>query len=100
MGTITKKDLIREIHKDEKICDKTVRKVLESFFKRVVWHNYSGDRVEIRNFGVFSAVLRKQKIGRNPKKSKDAIIIPERYRLKFSAGTNVNKLFENKSVNG
>lgn len=100
MKTITKKDLIKEIHKKEEISPLIVRRVLESFFKSTIKHIHDGKRIEIRNFGIFAPVLRKSKIGRNPMKANHPIIIPARYMIKFTPGQKVKKLFNEKKVEG
>ncbi len=46
-------------------------------------------RLEIRDFGVFRAKVRKPRIGRNPKKSEDEYPIPERRVVTFKMGKEV-----------
>lgn len=94
MKSITKKQLIYEIHEKENIPPRTVRIIFESFLELVSSHITTGGRIEIRDFGVFERVLRKQKIGRNPKKAKVPIIIPERYAIKFTPGKKMKNLLE------
>lgn len=46
-----------------------------------------GQRIELRNFGVFEVVLRKPKIGRNPQKPQAGqYLIPERRAVRFRMG--------------
>lgn len=93
-GSITKKRLISEIYEKEKIHPRKIRIVLEAFLELVSSHVTAGDRLEFRDFGVFERVLRKPKIGRNPKKAEVPIPIPERYVVKFTPGKKMKHLLE------
>ena len=45
-----------------------------------------GDKVELRNFGVFDVKIRKARVGRNPNKPETDVPIPARAMVKFKAG--------------
>jgi nucleoid DNA-binding protein len=45
-----------------------------------------GDKVELRNFGVFEIKVRKARVGRNPNAPSTDVPIPERTIVKFKAG--------------
>ena len=45
-----------------------------------------GDKVELRNFGVFEVKIRKSRIGRNPNSPEDDVPIPPRAVVKFKPG--------------
>jgi len=45
-----------------------------------------GDKVELRNFGVFEIKIRKARVGRNPNKPEADVAIPARATVKFKAG--------------
>jgi nucleoid DNA-binding protein len=45
-----------------------------------------GDKVELRNFGVFEVKVRKARIGRNPNVPATDVPIPQRSVVKFKAG--------------
>ena len=45
-----------------------------------------GRNVELRNFGVFEVQIRKPRVGRNPTKPADDVVIPKRAIVKFKAG--------------
>jgi nucleoid DNA-binding protein len=45
-----------------------------------------GDKVELRNFGVFDVKIRKARIGRNPNRPETDVPIPARSMVKFKAG--------------
>jgi nucleoid DNA-binding protein len=45
-----------------------------------------GQNVELRNFGVFEVRLTKARVGRNPNKPENDVVIPARATVKFKAG--------------
>ncbi|MFA6715291.1 MAG: HU family DNA-binding protein, partial [Victivallaceae bacterium] len=46
----------------------------------------AGKTVELRNFGVFEVVVRKSRVGRNPRSPENEVIIPDTAVVKFKAG--------------
>lgn len=86
MATITKKKVIERISRQTGIHPAEVRMVIQSFLDGISEDLINGDRVEFRDFGVFEVVIRKTKIGRNPKKAKIPVIIPQRKQAKFTPG--------------
>ena len=94
MVTKTKKELITKIAHQTKQHPNDVRAVVQCFLDGITDCLSSGDRLEFRDFGVFEVVIRKQKIGRNPKNAKVPIIIPERPAVKFTPGKKMKALLE------
>jgi len=94
MATITKKQLIQEISQARGIHPNEVRNVLQSFLDMMTDYLAKGDRLEFRDFGVFEIVVRKQKIGRNPKNAAVPIVIPARPAVKFTPGKKMKKTIE------
>lgn len=45
-----------------------------------------GDKVELRNFGVFEVRIRKARVGRNPNMPETDVPIPARAVVKFKSG--------------
>ncbi|MGM0440149.1 MAG: HU family DNA-binding protein [Chlamydiota bacterium] len=97
MGTVTKKKLINAISNENNINPADVRKVIQSFLDKMTESLSEGDRLEFRDFGVFEVVLRKRKIGRNPKNAAVPIEIPERQAVKFTPGKKMRQLIEDDS---
>ena len=60
------------------VMQKTLDLISESLAK--------GDKVELRNFGVFDVKIRKARVGRNPNKPETDVPIPARAMVKFKAG--------------
>ena len=50
-----------------------------------------GDKVELRNFGVFEVKIRKARIGRNPNAPATDVPIPQRSVVKFKPGKEMRK---------
>src|ERR1700690_4478049 len=93
-GTMTKKKLIQSISQDKGIHPNDVRHVIQAFLDKMTDCLTDGSRLEFRDFGVFEVVRRKQKIGRNPKKAEQPIIIPARQAVKFTPGKKMRKRIE------
>ncbi len=94
-STMTKKKLIHSISQEKGIHPNDVRHVIQSFLDKMTDCLSEGDRLEFRDFGVFEVVERKQKIGRNPKKAAEPIVIPARNAVKFTPGKKMRKRIEN-----
>jgi nucleoid DNA-binding protein len=93
-GTMTKKKLINAISQEKEVNPNDVRQVIQSFLEKMTSCLASGERLEFRDFGVFEVVVRKQKIGRNPKNASVPIVIPARYAVKFTPGKKMRRLIE------
>lgn len=93
-STMTKKKLINSISTDKSIHPNDVRHVIQAFLDKMTECLSDGSRLEFRDFGVFEVVERKQKIGRNPKKAAEPIVIPARLAVKFTPGKKMRKLIE------
>ncbi|MCY3973931.1 MAG: HU family DNA-binding protein [Simkaniaceae bacterium] len=94
MGTVTKKKVILDIARRKGMHPTEVRMVLQAFLDCVIDSLSEGDRLEFRDFGVFEVVVRKQKVGRNPKNAGVPIVIPERKAVKFTPGKKMKHLIE------
>lgn len=93
-STTTKKKLINAISQEKRIHPNDVRHVIQAFLDKMTDSLTKGDRLEFRDFGVFEVVERKQKIGRNPKKADEPIVIPARNAVKFTPGKKMRELVE------
>ena len=94
MSTITKKRLIQVISQSQGVHPNEVRNIIQAFLDAVTDTLAKGDRLEFRDFGIFEIVVRKQKIGRNPKNAGVPIVIPARSAVKFTPGKKMKKLIE------
>jgi nucleoid DNA-binding protein len=94
MATRTKKQLITKIASKTNHHPDEVRVIVQAFLDSITDSLSEGNRLEFRDFGVFEVVVRKQKVGRNPKNASVAIVIPERSAVKFTAGKKMRQVVE------
>ena len=78
---------------------KDIEKILEIIFLEISKALCRGENIEIRGFGIFKTILRKARIGRNPKNSK-LVQILEKKAIKWKMSkTFFNRLNKNFSEN-
>lgn len=95
MANLTKREIVLEIYRksgfpQKQIVD-TVQQTLDIIQKALA----DGRNVELRNFGVLEVQLRKQRIGRNPNKPTDTVVIPQRAVVKFKSGKILKQQLQN-----
>lgn len=83
---MTKRDLVMRISKETGMIQKDVATVLQKTLDYIIESLARGENVEFRNFGVFEVQERKSRIGRNPNKPDNVVIIPNRKVVKFKMG--------------
>ena len=83
---MSKEKLIALISQEKEIHPNDVRHVIQAFLDKATEYLAEGYRLEFRDFGIFEVVERKEKIGRNPKKPDEQIIIPPRRVAKWTPG--------------
>jgi len=86
MANLTKRDLVMQISKGTGITQQEVFKVVQLTLDLVTGALANGRDVELRNFGVFEVRLTKSRIGRNPHKPENDVVIPARATVKFKSG--------------
>ena len=86
MGTtLTKNDIVRTLaEKNEEEIAQT-RRIVQGTLDMIIEALLKGDKVELRNFGVFEVIDRKGRVARNPR-SRQEVFIPERKVVKFKPG--------------
>ena len=70
---------------------KDLEKIIEIIFFEVSEALCRGENVEIRGFGIFKTILRKARIGRNPKNS-EPVQIPEKKAIKWKMSKKLYRL--------
>ena len=83
---MTKRDLVVRISKENGWKQPEVLKIVQLTFDLISEALSNGKKVELRDFGVFKIVLRKARIGRNPKEAATDLRIPPRAVVKFKSG--------------
>ena len=84
--TLTKRDLVLRICEDTDLVQQHVFDIVQRTFDHIIKALAKGEKVELRNFGIFEVRVRKARIGRNPSAPGTDVPIPERYVVKFKAG--------------
>ena len=82
---MTRKDLTREIAKDIGLSQVLVRDVLDGVLDGICNSLARRERVELRNFGIFTTRAMKKRVVRNPK-TKKKILIPAMNVVRFKSG--------------
>lgn len=84
--TLTKRDLVIRISSETGLVQREVFDVIQKMLDHISECLANGDKVELRNFGVFEVKTRKARVGRNPKSPDTDVPIPARSVVKFKAG--------------
>ncbi len=83
---MTKRDLVVRISKETDLVQQAVLAIVQKVFDYITEALANGNKVELRNFGVFEIKIRKARVGRNPKAPDADVQIPPRAVVKFKAG--------------
>lgn len=86
MATITKRDLVIQISNETGLTQQQVFDVIQHTVENITRSLAQNDEVVLRNFGAFSVKKTRAKVGRNPNRPKDEVVIPERAVVKFKPG--------------
>lgn len=84
--TLTKRDLVIRISEETGLIQQQVLTVVQKTLDYIAEALARGDKVELRNFGVFEVKVRKARVGRNPNAPATDVPIPERSVVKFKPG--------------
>jgi nucleoid DNA-binding protein len=84
--TLTKRDLVTRISNETGLVQQQVLDVVQKTLDYIAEALSKGDKVELRNFGVFEVKIRKARVGRNPNAPATDVPIPERCVVKFKPG--------------
>jgi len=84
--TLTKRDLVIRISNETGLVQQQVLDVVQKTLDYIGEALSKGDKVELRNFGVFEVKVRKARVGRNPNSPETDVPIPARATVKFKAG--------------
>ncbi len=82
---MTKKDIVVKIADDTGLKQADVRLVVQKTFDVILEALVMGDKVELRNFGVFKVKERKPRVGRNPRTG-EVVPVPPRRSVVFKPG--------------
>ncbi len=87
---MTKKDIVIKITDQTGIKQVDVKKVVQKTFDTIVDSLAKGEKVELRNFGVFKVKERRARTGRNPRTGQ-SVPVPPRKVAVFKPGLDMKK---------
>lgn len=82
---MTKKDIIIKVADETKLKQTDVKKVVQKTIDCMIDALMRGEKIELRNFGVFKVKQRKSRTGRNPRTGV-AVPVPPRKVVVFKPG--------------
>lgn len=89
---MTKRELVVRIAGEVELPQQLVFSVIQKTLDYITESLAKGENIEFRDFGVFEIKVRKPRIGRNPNKPENTVIIPERRVVKFKPGKQMKAL--------
>ncbi len=87
---MTKKDIILKVSDETNLKQIDVKKVVQKTFDCIVEALARGEKIELRNFGVFKVKQRKSRIGRNPRTGQ-VVPVPPRKAVVFKPGLEMKR---------
>ena len=91
---LTKREIVLEIYEKTQFPQKEIVSTVQMTLDIIMKALAEGRNVELRNFGVLEVQRRKERIGRNPNKPENKVIIPERAVVKFKSGKILKQLLK------
>jgi nucleoid DNA-binding protein len=88
---MTKRDLVIRISNETGLVQQQVLDVLQKALDYIADAVAKGEKVELRNFGVFDVKIRKARVGRNPNQPGTDVPIPQRAVVKFKPGKDMRE---------
>lgn len=88
-----KRDIVLKISQETGVKQVVVRDVVQKTFDTIFEALKNGQRIELRNFGVFMLKKRKKRIGRNPKTG-EVVPVPERHVVVFKPGLEMKQFIK------
>ena len=83
---MTKQEIVARVSEKAGLTQAQAVQAVEETFDSIVASLARGERVELRNFGVFEVRHRKPRVGRNPADPTKEYPVPARAVAKFKAG--------------
>ena len=83
---MTKRDLVVRISEETGLVQQSVLEIVQKTLDYIAGALARGEKVELRNFGVFEVKIRRARVGRNPNSPEKDVRIPPRAVVKFKPG--------------
>ena len=88
---MTKREIVNKIAKKSGLTQELVKEVIEELLVELEEALIRGERIEIRNFGIFKTKITKPRIARNPQTG-ESISLPARRKVVFKPGKFLKKI--------
>ena len=75
---MTKKDIILKVSDETNLKQIDVKKIVQKTFDCIIEALVMGEKIELRNFGVFKLKQRKSRTGRNPRTGQIVPVPPKK----------------------
>jgi nucleoid DNA-binding protein len=82
---MTKKDIILKVADETNLKQTDVKRIVQKTFDYMIEALVRGEKIELRNFGVFKIKERKSRTGRNPRTGQ-VVPVPPRKVVVFKPG--------------
>ncbi|MDD5236103.1 MAG: integration host factor subunit beta [Candidatus Omnitrophica bacterium] len=82
---MTKKDIVLKVADETGLKQIDVKKVVQKTFDCIVDALVRGEKIELRNFGIFKIKQRRSRTGRNPRTGQ-SVPVPPRKVVVFKSG--------------
>lgn len=82
---MTKKDIVLKVSDQVNVRQVVVKRIVQRTFDSIVEALIRGEKVELRNFGVFKIKERRSRTGRNPRTG-EVVPVPPRKVVVFKPG--------------
>ena len=93
--TVTRNDLSEVVYQELGLSRNECSDLVDDFFEIITEELSKGEIVKISGFGTFSLIKKSERIGRNPKTGKDAVISP-RSVITFKASQSFKSIVDGK----
>lgn len=87
---MTKKDIVSKIAEETQLKQTDVKKVVQRVLDLIIECLAKGERVELRNFGIFKVKSRRGRMGRNPRTGQVVPVEPKKVAV-FKPGLVMKK---------
>ena len=90
LSNLNKKEIAQNIFNEIGISKSYSEKIINSIIEIISLELSNIKSIKINNFGTFNILLKKERIGRNPKNKKESLI-PKRNAVSFKASPSLKK---------
>jgi integration host factor subunit beta len=94
MHTVTKKELVDRIADQNNEKRVVVKKIVQAFLDEAIGELGKGNRLEFRDFGIFTVKERAPRVGQNPR-TMEKVEVPANTTVKFKVGRMMKRKLPN-----